>query len=457
MKQQLKEIIHSFKDQCDYLEIRMEESETLNIAFSGHALEQASSSMEKGGFVRALYKGGWGEVSFNSCENLEDYIHTAISQAKLVGKSESLLAEVPVVEDEVLLNLKNDPRKIPLDQKIALLQSYNDIILNYDELMKSSMIRYMEQFIYKTFVNSEGTYIYQERMDVAGGLYAMSFRDGNTQLGGTSFGSTNDYNVVLGLEEEIRKACQIAIDLLSASKPKSGTYTIITDPMLTGVFVHEAFGHLSEADNVYEDESLQKLMQLGTDMGSSILNIYDSGTIEGARGYLKYDDEGVKTEKTYLIQEGKLVGRLHSRETASKMNEQPTGSARAVSYKFPPICRMRTTCIEEGTSELEDMIKSTKLGIIAYKSKGGQTNGEMFTFSSLYAYMIRDGEIAELVRDVNLAGNVFTTLKSIDMISKNERVIDGGGGCGKGAQSPLPVSMGGPFIRIQNVVVGGDE
>ena len=198
-------------------------------------------------------------------------------------------------------------------------------------------------------------------------------------------------------------------------------------------------------------------MQLGTEMGSRILNIYDSGTVEGARGYLKYDDEGVKTEKTYLIRDGKLVGRLHSRETAGIMKEQPTGSARAVSYKFPPICRMRTTCIQGGSAQLEDMIKSTELGIIAYKSKGGQTNGEMFTFSSQYAYMIRNGKIAELLRDVNLAGNVFTTLKNIDRISTGEQVIDGGGGCGKGMQSPLPTSMGGPFIRIQNVVVGGDE
>jgi TldD protein len=457
LKKRLKEIIHSFKDQCDYLEIRLEESETLHIHFSGHTLEEVGSNMEKGGFIRALYKGGWGEVSFNDYESLEEYIKTAIKQAKLVGKSESSLAAVPVIEDEVLLDLKHDPRQIPLDQKISLLQGYNSIVLHYHELIKSSVVRYTEQFVFKTFANSEGSYIYQERMDVNGVVAALSQKGEASQMGSVSYGSTNDYHVLLGLEEEIQKSCRLAVDLLSASKPKGGQYTVITDPMLTGVFVHEAFGHLSEADSVYEDENLQKLMQFGAELGSGILNIYDSGTIEGTRGHLKYDDEGVRTERTYLIKEGKLAGRLHSRETAGKMKERPTGSARALSYKFPPICRMRSTCIEAGHALLEDMIKDIELGIIAYKATGGETNGEMFTFSPAYAYMIRNGKIAELIRDVNLSGNVFTTLKNIDMISSSEQVTDGSGGCGKGLQFPLPVSMGGPFIRIQNVIVGGDE
>ena len=234
MKEKIREILHLYKDQCDYLEIRLEESENLTIVFSGHSLDEASSSLEKGGFVRALYKGGWGEVSFNSYEQMESYVQTAIRQAKSVGKSESHLASVPIVEDDVLLKLKNDPRKVPLDQKIALLKHYNDLVLSYDEGIKSSSVRYLEQFIFKTFANSEGTYIYQERMDLGGGVTAMSFKDGNTQLASTGFGSTNDYNVVLGLEEEIKKSCQIAVDLLSASKPKSGQYTVITDPLLTG-------------------------------------------------------------------------------------------------------------------------------------------------------------------------------------------------------------------------------
>lgn len=457
MRNALKNLIEEFKSECDYLEIRIEENESSNIVFSGKNLQQASKKGEKGGFVRALYKGGWGEVSFNDINGLQQHVEKAIKQAKMVGKSESVLVQVPVVEDEVKLNLKNDPRNISFEDKIEMLRKYNDIALNYNEAIKSSKTIYNEMFRYVTFSNSEGTYIYQEQMDLGGAVTPVASDGVNSQSVSAGFGSSNDFSVALGFEEQIENACKISVELLSAPKVKAGEYTVITDPKLTGVFTHEAFGHLSEADGICDDKNIQELMKIGTEMGSNILSIYDSGIKKGCRGYLEYDDEGVKTEKTYLIKEGKLVGRLHSRETAGKMGEKPTGNARAISYKYTPICRMRCTCIEAGNATLQEMLKDIKTGILAHKSSGGQTNGEMFTFSAQYGYMIRDGKIAELVRDINLTGNVFKTLKNIDMIGNEELVEDGAGGCGKNLQFPLPVSNGGPYIRIQNVVVGGDE
>jgi TldD protein len=457
MREVLKNVIEALKTECDYLEIRLEENETTNIVFKGENLDQVSKKAEKGGFVRALYKGGWGEVSFNNVNNLEEYAKKAIKQAKIVGKSESRLAAVPVVQDQVKFKLKSDPRKVSFEEKIEMLKRYNDIVLNYNKVIKSSTVKYNEVFRYLTFINSEGTCIYQEQMDMGGAIMAIASDESNRQMAFTTFGSSNDFSVALGLEEEIKKSCQLAVDLLSAPKVKAGEYTVIADSELAGVFVHEAFGHLSEADGIYEDPKQQEIMKLGRELGRQVLNIYDSGLVEGCRGYLVYDDEGVKTEKTYLIKEGKLVGRLHSRQTAGIMGEKPTGNARAVSYKFPPICRMRCTCIEEGTSTFEEMLQGIKLGILACSSLGGETNGELFTFSAQYGYMIRDGKIAELVRDVNLSGNVFTTLNNIDMIGNKGIFKDGPGGCGKNMQFPLPVSEGGPYIRIQKVVVGGEE
>lgn len=457
MKEILREIIRELSGECDYLEIRIEESENTNIVFAGPVLNQVSKSMEKGGYIRALYKGGWGGISFNNIDNIKEYAKSAIEQAKKVGKDKSILAPVPVVEDEVLLDLINDPRDVSFESKIELMRKYNDIVLNYHENIKSSNTAYFEKFTYLTFANSEGTYIYQEKMDLSGGVVAIASDGQNRQSGNAVFASTKDFNVALNLENEVKKACKLAVDLLSAPKVKSGEYIVIADPELTGVFAHEAFGHLSEADDLYGNENLKKVMSLGKELGRPILNIYDSGVVEGKRGSLVYDDEGVKTEKTYLIKDGKLVGRLHTRETAGKMNEKPTGNARAMSYKYSPICRMRTTCIEAGDAAFEDMIKDIELGILACGSRGGETNNEMFTFSAEYAYMIRKGKIAELIRDVNLSGNVFTTLKNIDMIGKDEIIKEGPGGCGKSDQFGLPVSQGGPYIRIQNVVVGGAE
>jgi TldD protein len=229
---------------------------------------------------------------------------------------------------------------------------------------------------------------------------------------------------------------------------------VVLDPVLAGVFVHEAFGHLSEADFVYENDHLRRIMTLGKKFSSSELDIVDSAATPGLRGSYKYDDEGVPATKTYLIKEGRLVGRLHSRETAAKMKEKPTGNARAINYRYPPIVRMTNTYIEPGAASFEDIIGDIKEGVYAKNWYGGTTSMEMFTFSAGEAYMIRNGKLAEALRPVVLTGNVFTTLKNIDAIG-NDLEMNQGGGCGKGAQAPLPVSNGSPHIRIRHCLIGG--
>jgi TldD protein len=162
----------------------------------------------------------------------------------------------------------------------------------------------------------------------------------------------------------------------------------------------------------------------------------------------------VPATKTYLIKEGRLVGRLHSRETAAKMGEKPTGNARAISYRYPPIVRMTNTYIEPGQASFNDIIADIKEGVYAKNWFGGTTSMEMFTFSAGEAYMIRNGKLAEALRPVVLTGNVFTTLNNIDAIG-NDLDMNQGGGCGKGGQFPLPVSNGSPHIRISQCLVGG--
>jgi TldD protein len=181
----------------------------------------------------------------------------------------------------------------------------------------------------------------------------------------------------------------------------------------------------------------------------------DDGTLEGEAGYNKYDSEGTPTQKTYLIKDGILTSRLHSRETAAKMNESPTGNSRSINYAHEPIVRMTNTYMEPRSWTFEDMLSNTDEGIYAIGSLGGQTNTEMFTFSAEEAYRIKGGKLCEKIRDVVLTGNVFETLMNIDAIGNDLTFYGGLGGCGKGGQSPLRVSDGGPHIRIKNVTIGG--
>ncbi len=443
---------------ADYCEIRLEERHLTSLRFQGPVLEAVVQSTNSGGIVRALKHGGWGTVSFNRLDNLDELVDLAVRQAALIGRAKkepSCLAPVEPVEDVVPLLVERDPRSIPLAEKKRICADYNRQILSHGSPITSSGVSYADSHIHKIFANSEGSYIEQERIDVAGSCTAIATRGSDTQIQHFGFGSTLDADVLLGQEDRVREICVDAAALLDAPPVQGGEYTVILDPILAGVFIHEAFGHLSEGDNVYENEELQSLMRLGKKVAADILSVYDTGLEPGARGYLRYDDEGVPAQKTYLIRDGILVGRLHSRETAGKMGEAPTGNARAVNYTFPPIPRMRTTCIQAGDSSFCELLAGVSLGVYAREAYGGQTDGEQFTFAAGQGRMIRRGELAELVRDVTLTGNVFTTLKNIDRIGGDQAKFEGPGGCGKAGQYPLPVSMWSPHVRIQNVVIGG--
>ena len=195
-------------------------------------------------------------------------------------------------------------------------------------------------------------------------------------------------------------------------------------------------------------------MAIGRRFGGSHINVVDGAAVPGLRGSYRYDDEGVPAKKTYLLREGQLVGRLHSRETAATMGEQPTGNARAISSQFPPIVRMTNTYIEPGTATFEEIISDVQEGLYVRNWYGGMTSMEQFTFSAGEAYAIRNGRVEELMRPVLLTGNLFTTLENLDAIA-NDLDMNQGGGCGKGGQSPLAVSNGSPHIRIRNCLIGG--
>lgn len=438
---------------ADYAEIRIEESEGTRIAYRGRALEDIGRTTGLGGCVRAAVRGGWGFVSFNGLTDLRDKVSLAVRQARLVGHDQTRLAPAPVVVDISRANSTHDPKEVPLDEKVRLLAHYNGLLWT-EGAIQTAMTRYADSRRLVCFANSEGSYVEQEKLDLAAVFFAVARDGSDVQQGHLSLGSAGDFTTMLGLDERIRATSRRAASLLRARPVKGGAYTIIADPGLAGVFVHEAFGHLSESDFVYENERVREIMTLGKRFGSDHLNIVDGAAVPGLRGSYRYDDEGVAAHRTDLIREGRLVGRLHSRETAGKMVEPLSGNARAISYRHPPIVRMTNTFIEPGGVSFEEMLSDVKLGVYAKDSFGGETSMEMFTFSAAEAYMIRNGRVEELVRNVNLSGNVFETLMNIDAIG-NDVGWNQGGGCGKDAQSPLPVGDGSPHIRIRNVVIGG--
>ena len=446
------------RSRADYTEIRVERSWSTAVTFRGPRLESATASEDQGGFVRALTAGGgWGVASFTSLDRLEAMVARAVELSRAVRVTPPIrLADVAPHRAEAILDLDGDVRGVPIAEKKRLLEAYNGELLAVSDRVVDTLASYRDEVSDYWYVNSEGSALHELRPEVTLSGTAVARRDGTIEKGLESIGLRRGWSSVQDKAVGFRKAAERAVQLLDAPMVTGGAYPVILDPELAGVFIHEAFGHLSEADFVYENPQAREMMTLGRRFGKPGLNVGDNGAAPGLRGTLPFDDEGTPTQDTPLIKEGILVGRLHSRETAATMGERATGNARAISFRHPPIVRMTNTYIANGRGSFEDLIRDVKLGVYACGAFGGQTLLENFSFTAAYGRMIRDGQLAELVKDVVLAGNLFQTLDRIDHIAGDFRWNQMGGGCGKGGQAPLPVTEGAPHVRIEEALVGGD-
>lgn len=425
-----------------------------NISAFGEDIE-VSYSQRRGGNVRVYNNGNFGFTTFTNPEDVVLAAKKSSYLSKLEKKKEVSLKKMKPVRDKIYFELKNDPRKIPISEKVEIVKNYNKIFLDAKDRIRNTIIIYNEVDLKKFILRTDGSYIEENRVYSGISFSTFAFDGSRVQPFYKSFGDQRGFDTILNKEKDIEEAISNAFLLLKSEKVQGGIYTAVLDPEIAGVFIHEAFGHLSEADHVYRNEKLKEMMKPGKVVGSEFLNVIDDGSIIGERGSYKYDDEGTPSSKTYIIKNGIINSRLHSIYTASLMDEEFTGNARAINYRFPPIVRMSNTYIEKGDKSFEELIGDIKYGIYVKGALGGQTELEMFTFSAQCGYIIKDGKIKEPVRDVILSGNVFETLKNIDAIGNDLKLHGGIGGCGKNGQYPLPVSTGSPHIRIKNVLIGG--
>ncbi len=452
----LADAIKRYRSQVDFLCLRLEFVEGTSILMRNGKIESISEGTSRGGQVRACHRGGWGFATFNDFQQLFNAIEDAITTAKTIGEDKTYLAPVEVVETSCQLPLSGtNPRYLPLSRKKELVSHYSQILQGYHPAITSSTVRYSDSSSKVILATSEGSMIEQEWIDCEMRFSAVASDGTIVQTGRETTGTRRGFEDLVGLDKQVEGAARRAVEALKYPTVKGGCYTVVIDPILAGLFVHEAFGHLSEADMVYENPDLLEVMTIGRRFGPEFLQIYDGAQPEGHRGSYYYDDEGVPASVTQLIKDGVLVGRLHSRETAGKLGEKPTGNARCLNYHYPPIVRMTNTWIGRGNTPVADLFNDIKEGVYAANWLGGMTNGEMFTFTAGEAWMIRNGKIAEPVKNVTLSGNVFKTLANIEAIG-DDFFWDESGGCGKGGQNGLPVGCGSPSLRIRDVVVGGE-
>ncbi|MFP4654430.1 MAG: TldD/PmbA family protein [Methanohalobium sp.] len=439
---------------ADFYDARVVEGTTTSIFLDNGKVEDISVDFSKGAGIRALCGGSWGFTSVDGSFDLDKSIDSAIKLARTMDnktpkeKIGLKSAPEPVVENAP--EIKKDPRNVPIEEKVELLK---DIGESADvEGVNNTTALYNESIIKIQYTNSEGLDCEHELTRTGFAVSAVASRNGEYQVGRESrFDVTGfelfDENDALSLGESAGKT---AVDLLSANKPKGGNLPVLLNPELAGVFVHEAVGHASEADLVLEGNSVLE-NHIGEQIASPLVNVIDDPTLH-KYGYYPFDAEGVQSSKKDIIKDGILNSYLHSRETAAKLGGKP-GNSRSQGYSTP-VVRMSNTYIDNGESKFEEMVEEISNGVYLVGSRGGQVNpGEgIFQFNAEKGYLIENGEITSLLKDVSLSGNTLEILNNVRMVGNDLEMNSGR--CGKKGQL-TPVSDGSPHILVSNALVGG--
>ncbi|MGQ9506597.1 MAG: metallopeptidase TldD-related protein [Candidatus Bathycorpusculaceae bacterium] len=442
---------------AEYAEVRGQRLFKTMLTLKEGRVEAARQGIENGAALRALVNGAWGFASVGSFD--VETLTMAISDACKMAKAASSKLKKPIkliqtkpIEDKVILKPRIDPSKISIEDKINTTLTLNNKILGYDNRIKSCTIDYLDLTGTNYFINHEGSYIEQDKLYVWSRILATAKEGDIFTFSREEIGSTSGYEIFDVETPEIvgERVAKRAVEQLKAKPPKGGTFPVILGPNVVGVFVHEAFGHLAEADLTLSGSML--LDKLGKKIASNLVTFYDDGTVEGAFGSFKYDDEGIPTQKTLLIKDGVVVGLMHSRETAQKFNAEPTGNMRAEDFRVEPIIRMRNTFMEPKDYSFEELIEDVKFGYYFKSFRGGQANLDgTFQVGIQEAYEIVNGDLGQPVRNASISGNTLETLFKVDAVGKDFELWPGR--CGKG-QTAF-VCDGGPHVRVKEVLVGG--
>jgi len=437
-----------------YTDVRIEKINRTNITLENFELKQNKTRTDEGAMIRIFDGKRWYYCATTDLNNLQTEIDrlAGLASPNPNIKRHPIVQKLEINKERCLkYSDKNNIATVGDRLKLDVLNSYVPIFKQCQKI-KLSRMYYIDKYVTKRIISSIGTDVTFDSQSCCL-AFRYKLQENNIPFQGSEDIYAITFDELYDHQDKIYQTLQKDLAYCQKAVPVvPGTYTCLFSPLATGVFAHESFGHKSEADFMVGDETMKNEWPVGKKVGSEMLNIIDSGLIEGA-GYVPFDDEGCKAKINYLIKDGILTGRLHSSSTAALLEETPTGNARALNFEYEPIVRMTTTYIDKGSQSKEELLDGIKEGIYIDTLNHG-SGMTTFTIAPRRAYMIRNGKLAEPVRISVITGNVMNTLHEIDGISNQVEFFSFAlGGCGKMEQYPLPVAFGGPYIRVNNIQV----
>jgi len=407
--------------------------------------------MESGFVFRVYHKG----VSF-------EYATNEISASKL-GEIEAAIAELvshPYLGKQVKMGL---PQEEPLTKtyerkNVGQVYSTEKIVGILTDLVKKTVVEknvanvsvmVSVQEISKLFISAK-RHLKQYYNYSASGVYVIVREGEVTRYAYDGLDQNSLSAVVKGLPKLTKVTYKLAIELLKAELPKPGKYTIITDPSITGLIVHEAFGHGVEMDQFVKDRALAP-EYMNKQVASPLISMHDGADAANSVASYFFDDDGVSAQDTLIIDKGILKAGIIDRTSALQLGVKPTGNGRRQEFSHKTYTRMTNTYFESGKSTLDEMIKSVDYGYYIAKTNNGMEDPKNWGIqcAALYGREIKNGKFTgKMISPVVMSGFVLDLLKSISMISGDFH-LSGAGHCGKGYKEWVRVSDGGPSLKAE--------
>lgn len=473
MFDKLKQIINKIeKEGSEFVEARYDELKIQTIIKENQRIQECKAMKQAGVGFNVFYEGASG-YAFSpnlGLNKLEESAFTALkiakASAKIVKSKTVVKPQGGAVSKHLKAEVKSPAWEVGLEDKMDLVKRMEKSAQENGKNISSMKVFYGELSGEKMFTNSEQKEIHWHPylLDMSC-LVTSKDQQGNLLTGSQSKGGSvglEYFNKTGNRPEDIGKDAALwAKEKLEAKAAPAGKYPALCENLLTGVLAHESFGHMTEGDFIASKASPLH-NKIGEKLGSDKVSIIDEGILSYNGDlygmYLPYDDQGIETKKVILMQNGILKNFLHTRSTASMLNDTSTGNARAVNFAYPPIPRMKNTYFMPGDLTEEEALEELGTGIYAIQSAGGQVELDgSFVFLASRGYWIENGEKKYPLKDVTLSGNILDLLKNVRGATKDLKIFSGYfGGCGKDGQFPLPVGLGGPKLLVDRVQFGGE-
>ena len=442
----------------DYADLYFEHTMLNNLGLQDGEVNRASSDIQYGVGIRVV-AGDQTGYAYVENVNMTEMLKAARTASRIASSS----AKTPPVKVDERKFKNHYPvvktwEEVTVQSKMPYLQKLNERIFALDPRVTKVNASITDSTSYILYYSSEGMLCYDYRpMAVVSGSCIMQDGD-RIENNYSSRAGRKDFTFLSDalIEEMAQEVVKNTVILFKAVKSKGGEMPVVMAAGASGILLHEAIGHAFEADfnrkniSIFSDKLNKKICDEN-------INVVDDGTIEGDRGSLNFDDEGVESRKTYIVKNGILNSYLHDRISAKHYGIASTGNGRRESFKHMPIPRMRITYMENGNHSETDIIANVKQGVYLDKFTNGQVNigaGD-FTFFVKNGYLIENGKLTQPIKDINIIGNGPKVLADITMVGSNLKIDQGAWTCGKGGQG-VPAAMGLPSVLVKQLTVGGE-